>query len=408
MRDVLEVRMNKFDKIKALDDKYFMNTYSPFDVAFERGEGCTLYDTEGVKYTDFLAGIAVNALGYKNPLINRTIKSQINKLMLVSNYFYTEQRGLLSRELIRGTHFGKAFLSNSGAEANECAIKLTRKYMKVNGMENKYKFVTAVNSFHGRTLATVTATGQAKYNLPFAPLPEGFVHVPYNDIDALKKALSDKEVAAFLIECVQGEGGVIPATDEYMKAAREITRKNKQLLIIDEIQTGGARTGNFYGYMHYNIKPDIITLAKAIGGGFPIGATVATDKVASAFAKGDHGTTYGANPLACAVSRAVVKKLRSKDMIEYVNEISAYFMSKLNMLKSYPFVKEIRGRGLMLGVELSDKIVAKDVVGAMLQRGFVINNCGNNVLRFVPPLIISKEEIDNMLINLKSELDKYL
>jgi len=399
--------MNKLEMIKEKDNKYFMNTYSPYDVAFERGEGSCLYDTEGKKYIDFLAGIAVNALGYNNPLINRAIKKQINNVILISNYFYSEQRGLLAEQLIKGTHFGKAFFSNSGAEANECAIKLVRKYMKVNGMPEKFRIITALNSFHGRTLATVTATGQKKYNEPFAPLPEGFSYVPFNDIDALKEALSGKDVAAFMIECIQGEGGVLPATQEYLKAAREITKKNKQLLIFDEIQTGAGRTGTFYGYKHYNIKPDIITLAKAIGGGLPISATLATDKAASAFNKGDHGTTYGANPLTCAVAYAVVKKLKSKAMLDYVNEVGGYFKNKLEELKSYSFIKEVRGLGLMLGVVLDERVKTKEIVIKMLEKGFILNTCGNNVLRFVPPLIIKKEEIDEMLISLKTVLDSY-
>jgi predicted acetylornithine/succinylornithine family transaminase len=400
--------MTKFDEIKALDDKYFMNTYSPYDVAFVRGDGCKLYDSEGREYTDFLAGIAVNALGYNHPVFNRAVKKQIKDLVIVSNYFYSEQRGLLARELIRGTHFGKAFFSNSGAEANECAFKLTRKYMKVHGMPEKFKIISAVNSFHGRTLATVTATGQPKYNLPFAPLPEGFSYIPYNDVEALKEALSGKDVAALLIECVQGEGGVIPATDEFMKTARALTKKNKQLLICDEIQTGCSRTGTFYAFQHYGIKPDIVTLAKAMGGGIPIGATVATDETASAFSKGDHGTTFGANPFACAVGYAVVKKLRSKAMLNDVNETGDYFKARLTRFTKYPFVKDIRGLGLMLGMELNEEQVkAKDIVKTMLGKGYVLNACGMNTLRFVPPFIIKKSEIDEMLEVLESVFDTF-
>lgn len=399
--------MTKFDEIKALDDQYFMNTYNPFDISIERGDGCKLYDTEGREYVDFLAGIAVNALGYNSPIINKAIKKQIKKVMLVSNYFYTEQRGLLARELIKGTHLGKAFFSNSGAEANECAIKLTRKYMKVHNMPDRYKILTATNSFHGRTLTTVTATGQIKYNEPFQPLPKGFEYVEFNNIEALKAALSAKDVAGFMIECIQGEGGVVPATQEYIKAARDITRKNNQLLIVDEIQTGATRTGTLYAFSQYRIKPDIVTLAKGIGGGFPIGATLATDNVASAFAKGDHGTTFGANPLACAVSYAVIKKLKSKAMREQVMELSDHFMNKLNDLKSYPFVHEIRGKGLMLGVQIDKSVSAKDIVLSMLDKGFIINTCGENVLRFVPPLIITKEEINAMMSALVLVLDQH-
>ena len=268
--------------------------------------------------------------------------------------------------------------------------------MKVNGMADKFKIVTALNSFHGRTLATVTATGQAKYNEPFAPLPEGFTYVPFNDIDALKSIIRRRRRRVY-DRVHSGRRRRVTATVEYMKAAREITKKNKQLLIIDEIQTGGSRTGTFYAYKQYNIKPDIVTLAKAIGGGLPISATVATDKVASAFNKGDHGTTYGANPLTCSVALAVVKKLKSKAMLDYVKETGEYFMEKLENFRKYAFVKDIRGKGLMIGVEFDKQITVKDIVIKMLDKGYILNACGNNVLRFIPPLIIKKSDIDNML-----------
>lgn len=398
--------MNKLEKIKATDDKYLLNPYVPFDIAFEKGEGNKLYDTEGNEYIDFLGGIAVNCLGYNSKIINNAIKKQIRKVIITSNYFYNEQRGQLAKVLAKNVNLKKTFFSNSGAEANECAIKLARKYMKKKGMPEKYKIITALNSFHGRTLATVTATGQEKYNKPFAPLPSGFEYVEFNNVEQLKTALSQKDVAGVMLEVIQGEGGIIPATQEYIDVARALTKKNKQLLIIDEIQTGASRTGEFYAHTHYNIKPDIVTMAKGIGGGYPIGATIATNAVAEAFDKGDHGTTFGGNSLACGVASAVCKKLRKKEFLAEINEKSEYFIDKLMEFSVYPVVKEIRGKGLMLGMALDNTVVAKDIVIEMLKKGFILNVCGNNVLRFVPPLTITKNEIDLMTTELHKVFKK--
>ena len=243
--------MTEFEKIKSRDQKYFMNTYAPADIAFVSGEGCYLTDSEGKRYMDFLAGIAVNALGYNHPIFTSAITEQAHKVAVVSNYFYSEPRGLMAEQLLKGTHLGKAFFGNSGAEANECAIKLARKYFYVRG-EKRYKIVSALHSFHGRTLATVTATGQEQYNKPFSPLPAGIgVYVPYNDIAALETALADPEVAAFLVEPIQGESGVVPATKEYLQAARELTEKYGELLIFDEVQSGAGRTGTFWAFEGY-------------------------------------------------------------------------------------------------------------------------------------------------------------
>ncbi|MDR3216677.1 MAG: aspartate aminotransferase family protein [Clostridiaceae bacterium] len=395
--------MTEFERIKKQDNEYFMNVYAPYDIAFVSGDGCTLTDSEGKKYVDFLGGIAVNALGYNHPVFVNAITEQSKKLSLISNYFYSEQRGLLAKELIKGTKLKKAFFGNSGAEANECAIKLARKYFFVKGQQ-KFKIITAADSFHGRTLATVTATGQPKYNLAYVPLPAGLGdYVPYNDIKALETALNDPTVAAFMIEVIQGEGGICPATQEYVTAARKITHKNGQLLIIDEIQTGGGRTGKFWAFEHFGVDPDIITAAKAIGGGFPISACLATDEVAAAFVPGDHGTTFGAAPLACGVSLAVVKEIRYGGLLENAEKRGAYLAEKLTSIGD-PRIKTVRGKGLLLGAEIDASLPAKQIVLKMFEEGYVLNVCGHNVLRFVPPLIISEKQIDSMTAALKRVL----
>ncbi|MFA5450344.1 MAG: aspartate aminotransferase family protein [Clostridia bacterium] len=391
--------MTNFKRIKEQDDKYFLNTYAPFDIAFVSGEGSTLTDSEGKTYTDFLSGIAVNCLGYNNPIFTNAIAEQAKKLTVISNYFYSEERGVLAKLLVEGTNLNKVFFGSSGAEVVECALKLARKYFYNKG-EKKFKIVSTLESFHGRTLGAVTLTGQPKYNLPFAPLPEGLgIYVPFNDIDALEKALSDPEVCAFLVEPVQGEGGVRPATKEYLRAARDITRKNGQLLILDEVQTGGGRTGKFWACEYFDVEPDILTAAKGIGGGFPIGACLATDEVAKAFYPGDHGTTFGASPLAMAVSAAVVKEIKKPNFMENVLRLGEHLKTGIKNINS-PYVKEVLGKGLMIGADLDPAIQAKDVVQEMLEKGFVLNACGKNILRFIPPLIITEQEIDNMLLAL--------
>lgn len=396
--------MSAFEKIKERDQKFFMNTYSPADIAFVSGEGCYLTDSEGKRYLDFLAGIAVNALGYNHPVFTDALTEQAHKVAVISNYFYSEPRGLMAEELMRGTHLNKAFFGNSGAEANECAIKLARKYFYVRG-EKRYKIVSALHSFHGRTLATVTATGQGQYNKPFSPLPAGIgEYVPFNDIAALEKALSDPEVAAFLVEPIQGESGVVPATKEYLKAARELTEKYGELLIFDEVQSGAGRTGAFWAFEGYGVKPDIVTAAKGIGAGIPVSACMATDEVASAYKPGDHGTTFGANLLSCAVGYAVCKKIREPGFMDAVREKGEYLKAALATIKS-PYIKDIRGVGLFVGMEMESEEIANKIYKAMLDAGFVLNVAGHKVMRFVPPLIITKEQIDTMITELKKVVE---
>lgn len=395
--------MSRFDEIKARDNKFFMNTYLPLDICFEKGEGCYLTDTEGNVYLDFLGGIAVNALGYNHPVFTNALIEQAQKVAVISNYFYNEKRGLMAEQLVKGTTLGKVFFGNSGAEANECAIKLARKYYKVKG-ENRYKIVSALQSFHGRTLATVTATGQEKYNKPFAPLPEGIgTYIPYNDEEALRNALEDSEVAALLLEPIQGEGGIIPATESYMKLARELTKEKGVLLILDEVQTGAGRTGKFWAYEHYGIEPDVITCAKGIGGGIPVSACLATEEVAKAFVPGDHGTTFGAQPLATAVGYAVCKKIREDGFMDDVAKKGNYLITELKKIEDAR-IKDVRGLGLIVGMEMESAEVAKDIYNRMFKKGFILNVCGGKVLRFVPPLIITIDQIATMLKALKETI----
>ncbi|MBO7156668.1 MAG: aspartate aminotransferase family protein [Clostridia bacterium] len=395
--------MSRFDEIKARDKKYFMNTYAPLDICFESGDGCYLKDTEGKVYLDFLAGIAVNCLGYSHPVFTNALIEQGKKVSIISNYFYNENRGLMAEQLVKGTHLSKVFFGNSGAEANECAIKLARKYYKVKG-ENRYKIISTLQSFHGRTLATVTATGQEKYNKPFSPLPAGIgEYIPYNDEDALRNALEDNEVAALLLEPIQGEGGIIPATESYLKLARELTAEKGVLLIFDEVQTGAARTGKFWAFENYGVEPDILTCAKGIGGGVPISACLATDEVANAFVPGDHGTTFGAQPLVTGVGYAVCKKLREDGFMDEVAAKGNYLMSELKKIGD-DRIKDVRGIGLIIGMEMESAELAKEIYARMLEKGYILNVCGGKVMRFVPPLIITIEQISEMITALKETI----
>lgn len=395
-----------YKEIKELDEKYYFNTFGTrLPVSFEYGEACTLYDSQGKAYRDFLAGIAVNTLGYNHPALLEAITGQVAKLLHCSNLFYIESQAHLAKLLVENSCGDKVFLCNSGAEANEGAIKLARKYFYSKNLY-KYEIITTLNSFHGRTMATLAATGQEKYQKPFEPLPTGFVHIPFNNIEAVERAISYK-TCAIMVEPIQGEGGVIPATAQYMKALRKLCDDKGILLIFDEVQTGIGRTGKLFGYEHYGVEPDIFTLAKGLGGGVPIGAVVAKDFVASAMEPGDHGTTFGGNPLACTAALAVLSTVLEEGFLKKVRDTGEYFITQLLGLKDrFPFIKEVRGKGLMLGIELDDQVAGKKIVLDMLDRGFIINCAGKNTLRFVPPLIIHKEDIDELIDNLEISLGK--
>lgn len=397
-----------YKEIKDLDEKYYMNTFGQrLPISFDYGEGCTLYDSQGRSYTDFLGGIAVNSLGYNHPALRKAIMDQVEKLLHCSNHFYIESQAKLAKALVENSCGDKVFIANSGAEANEGAIKLARKYFYSRHLY-RYEIITTLNSFHGRTMATLAATGQEKYQKPFEPMPTGFIHVPFNDIEAVKNVISYK-TCAIMVEPIQGEGGIIEATPQYIAGLRDICDERGILLIFDEVQTGIGRTGKLFGYDHYGIEPDIFTLAKGLGGGIPIGAVIAKEFVASSIEPGDHGTTFGGNPLVCTAALTVLNTILEDDFMDNVNKVAQYFKDRLGELKNqFPFINGIRGKGLMLGMALDPAISGKDIVLDMLNRGFIINCAGGNTLRFVPPLTIQKKDIDRLIIALKDEFNSVL
>ena len=391
-------------EIKSLDSQHFLQVFGErMPACFVRGEGCTLYDQDGKAYTDLFAGIAVNALGYHHPVITDAIIAQANAGVLhTSNIFYVQPQAELAALLCAHTFADRVFFANSGAEANEGAMKLACKYFYAQGV-NRYKIVSADHSFHGRTLATVAATGHDYYQAPYRPLlPKGITQVPYNDLDALKAAVDD-ETAAILLEPMQGEGGVTPAKAEYLKAVRALCDEKGILLILDEVQTGVCRTGSLYCHEQYGVIPDIMTSAKGLGCGFPIGAILASEKVASKIAKGDHGSTFGGNTFACAVSLAAMRYMIDNDFSAVAREKGAYLMDAVRKIRS-EHIAEVRGMGLLIGIQLKDDCPAGDVMRRMLARGFVPGTASGNVIRLAPPLIISYEEMDAFVAALAEEL----
>lgn len=396
-----------FDNIKKIENEQNLKTYKKYDIAFTHGKGCKLYDSYDNEYTDFLSGIAVNCLGYGNKELTDAVKTQAGKLFHASNLFYNETISELTQNLLKDSDFEKAFFCNSGAEANEAAIKLARKYFYKKGI-SRYKFITAKDSFHGRTMGSLALTGQPKLSNDFKPLMPGVAYVPFNDEEALKHAV-DTETCAIMLEVVQGEAGVILASPEYLKLAEKLAKEHGILLIIDEVQTGMGRTGKMFGYQHYGIKPDIITLSKSLGGGLPLGAVLANSKLADTFTYGDHGSTFGGNPIACAAANVVVKKLTPEFLIEIAKK-GKYLTEKLSGL-NFSFAKKPRGLGLMIGLQLEEKINGREVVIRMLKKGFVINSTSSNTLRFLPPYVITLKEIDEMvkaLDDLFHEMDNEL
>ena len=376
-------------------EKYYLPVFSRNQIVLDHGKGCKLYDMDGNEYLDFLAGIAVNALGHAHPVLVNAIADQAGKLIHCSNLYYTKVQADLVKTLAEVSGFERTFLCNSGAEANEGALKLARKYGHQKA-EGKQRIISTVHSFHGRTLATLTATGQPKYQKGYEPLPTGFDYAEYGDITTLENLMGE-DVCAVILEPIQGEGGVHVPSDEYLKQVRALCDKYDALLIFDEIQTGLCRSGKWFAWEYSGAKPDIITLAKALGGGFPVAAFLTTERLAHVFAPGDHASTFGGNPLACAAANASLKVMREENLAVKAAEIGTYFKNQLEALqKKFPDkITEVRGRGLLLGMELSKP--GKPIVDACLQKGMIINCTAVNVIRLVPPLIITKAEIDALM-----------
>ncbi len=393
------------DKLIEESRTYLMNTYNRYPVVFVRGRGMKLYDSDGKEYTDFLGGIAVNNLGHCHPKVVVALQKQAQKLIHVSNYFHIEPQIKLGKLLCQNSFADQAFFCNSGAEANEAAIKLARKYAKENLGEDKYEIITALNSFHGRTMATITATGQEKFQKAFTPLLPGFKYVPFGDVGAVAAAITDK-TCAVMLEPIQAEGGVNLPPEDYFRELKALLEAKGILLILDEVQTGMGRTGKLFAYEHYGIEPDIMTLAKALGGGMPIGAMLATKKVADSFSPGDHASTFGGNPLACAAGIASLEAILEDGwLLSSCQRMGDYFRKGLADLQNkYTFIKDIRGKGLIIGVEL--EFDAGDIVKDALREGYIINYTMQKVLRFVPPLIVTEEEIDGLLDTLERIFDK--
>ncbi len=372
--------------------KYVMNTYGRLPMALVKGEGVYVWDADGNRYLDFVSGLAVNSLGHCHPAVVAAIREQAGQLMHVSNLYWHENQVELARLLVENSGLDKVFFCNSGAEANEGAIKLARKYAKQHMGADKYEIITMEKSFHGRTLAAITATAQPKYQEGLAPLPAGFKYVPFNDLAALGKAISPN-TCAVMFEPVQGEGGVNVVEKEFMQGVQKLCQERNLLLIFDEVQCGMGRTGKLFAYQHYGVQPDIMTLAKAIAGGFPMGALLAGEKVAAAFKPGDHASTFGGTPLACAAGLAAVRLLADKGFLKGVTEVGNYFKERLLALKEkYNFITEVRGKGLILGMAVT--VDGKSIVAGCQARGLLINCVGSNVLRFMPPLTIAGADVD--------------
>jgi acetylornithine aminotransferase/acetylornithine/N-succinyldiaminopimelate aminotransferase len=392
--------------IAALGEKYVMRTYGRYPFALIRGEGARVWDADGREYLDFVSGLAVNALGHSHPQVVAAIREQAGKLLHCSNLYWIEPQVELAQLLVENSALDKVFFCNSGAEANEAAIKLARKYAKEHRGPESYAIITMRRSFHGRTLATLTATGQEKFHRGFAPLPAGFKYVPFNDLSSLRAAVGP-QTAAIMLEPVQGEGGVYAANKDYLQAVRDLCDDEGLLLIFDEVQCGLGRTGYLFAYQYYEVEPDILTLAKALAGGVPIGAMLAKEKIAAAFAPGDHASTFGGNPLATAAGVAAFKALMAEGLAEKARVLGAYFHRELEKLvREFPQLIEVRGRGLLLGVEIDGP--ADAVVAACQERGLLINSLHGHVLRLLPPLIVEQEDIDRAMAIFKEALQEVL
>ncbi|WP_295725494.1 acetylornithine transaminase [uncultured Methanobrevibacter sp.] len=371
-----------------IEDNYFINTFTRQPLVLDHGEGVKVTDIDGNEYIDMFAGIAVNALGHNHPKLVKAIQDQAEKLIHISSIYYNEPALIYAKKLVELTSFDRIFYANSGAEANEGAIKLAVKYT------GKSEVISTVESFHGRTVMTLAATGHEHYHEPFKSiLPKGFINVPYNDIEAIKEAITEN-TAAIIVEPIQGEGGVNVPDIGYLKEIEKICHEKDIVFIVDEVQTGFGRCGTLFAHELFDVKPDIMTMAKGIGGGVPMGGILATEKVASAFVPGDHGTTFGGGPLVCAAANAVLDTIEEDNLLDNVNEVGNYFIEELKKLDK-EIIADVRGKGLMVGLELTKP--GAEYVDKLREKGFLINCTADKVLRFVPPLIITKEDIDEFV-----------
>lgn len=385
-------------EIIALDKEYIMQTYSRQPLALKKGKGALVWDVEGKSYIDCFAGLAVNNAGHSHPKIARAICKQADKIMHCSNLYYTQEQVELAKLLVDISPHDKAFFCNSGAEANEGAVKLARKFTKVG------EIICMENSFHGRTLAMITATGQHKYKKGFEPLSPGFEHVDYGDVNAVVRKM-DKNTAAVLVEPIQGEGGVVVPPENYLMELKELCEDNNVLLIFDEVQTGFGRTGEMFASDLFGVTPHITSVAKALGGGFPIGGILAQKEIADAFEPGDHAATFGGNPLACAAAKASIEVILEEELVKKTRENGEYFKEKLLKLKEkHSIIRDVRGFGLMLGMEFN--INCAEIVNLMREKGVLINCTADTVLRFIPPLVIEKTQIDTVIDVLNEVLDE--
>lgn len=387
------------NKCMEVSNQNFMPVYNRYPIAIEKGDGVYLYDNEGKKYLDFAAGIAVFAFGYNNKEYNDALKEQIDKIIHTSNLYYNIPAADAAEKFNKASGMDRVFFTNSGTEAIEGAIKLARKYAYNKKKTNDSEIISMNHSFHGRSTGALAVTGQPKYQEAFRPLINGVVFADFNDLDSVKEKLSDK-TCAIIVEPIQGEGGLYPAKKEFLEGLRALCDENDIVLIFDEIQCGMGRTGSMFAYQDYGVKPDIMTSAKALGCGVPVGAFASTQRVADAFELGDHGTTYGFNPLVTAAVSKVFDMFESYHLVDHVKEVSAYLEEKLDeLVKEYDFAIERRGKGLMQGLELSKPV--NDIVGKAMENGLIIISAGANILRFVPPLVITKDDVDAMITILK-------
>jgi acetylornithine aminotransferase len=382
-------------EIIAQADEVIIRTYGRYPVAFVRGQGTTLWDADGKSYTDFLSGLAVCVLGHCHPRVVEAIKKQAETLLHVSNFYHTLPQTEVATFLADHAFGGKAFFCNSGAEANEAALKIARKYSHDRYGVERTEIISTTNSFHGRTLGTIAATGQTKVQKGFEPLLPGFVHVPYGDLGAVEQAITE-QTCAVLVEPIQGEGGIVIPPDGYLEGLRRMCDQRDVLLIFDEVQTGIGHTGHFFGYQHEGVVPDVMTLAKGLGGGLPIGVMMAKPHIAEALGPGTHGSTFGGNPVACSAALAVLQTIEDENILDHVQQVGAHFVAGLKSLqKKYAFITNVRGRGLMVAAELDRP--GGHMVVKCLERGYLINCTVDRVLRFLPPLTITAQEVDGLL-----------